>query len=250
MAIALYGEGCLDIALGRFLLTAIGVSDDNIQDEIGRGWRATIERAISPLRRFTEEADESSYSMPSRSIVFVDADADAYTRIVEIKEIIENSIHDALIAEIKPQPSTYDAPLGLHVRLKGYDNSITILLWAVRQGERVGGTVEDVLLAMLKEGYDCKLNISYEDLKKIIDCPSCPEKEHRFYATMRKLIVIAAVASCAGAGGTLATPIGSSAKYCGIPITRVLARMGKLRDTTVFNLYTSIIRKYLGLDPA
>ncbi len=254
MAVAIYGEGCLDIALGYHIVLHSSELDTRIiETDTRRGWQDTIGFVIRQLERFISNDGLS----PKRIIVFIDADYSLIGRLNEIRAILSSSKLSDLIElrEVYPEfnhnPEDLSYPLGLELSLKGrQDVNVLIVLWAVKKDNHdLSGTVEDVIRTMLFEAYGCSAIIHNSILGDLANCSECPNRASKMISTFEKLMTIVLLASCAGTG-TLVSVHGidsadSTSSHCGLPVLDALEKLDNLNSTSTFQRYSLLIRKFL-----
>ncbi len=253
-AVEIYGEGCLDIALGYYLVMYSSEHKTRITHTAPRrGWQNTIKFM---MRRLEQVANGDGIS-PSRIIIFIDADNSLTDRLNEIKRILKNSKISSLI-EIREVYSHFEQsqedlpyPPGLELSLKDRrDVNVLIILWAIKKDDNtLSGTVEDVIRMMLSEAYGCPVAIHSNKLGDIAGCSHCPNKVPKMISVIEKLTPIILLASCAGTGTLVSVhgidSIDAASSYCGLPVLDTLERLDKLKSTSVFQRYSLLIREFL-----
>ncbi len=231
-------EGCLDKLLALVILQNTSISSKDVRLPIGSrgsgGWRGALEYAIELLSK--EAIDVKNI------ILMIDADSSISTKRNHIEEYVNSrfSNNQVSVREIDEEIRSINMKIeGMKIIIRfGHGNvrNLGIIFWCGPKSRGYcTGTVEDVIIGVLKEIYGCKENECIS-----INCSSCPSKS-KFIQVYNKLIPIVGLVSCFKAG----TIVGFDDEVrCGIDVQSISEKI-KLNESEILSAYNRLLLRLI-----
>lgn len=223
-------EGCLDAAIATWLLRRAGLAA--VPEQVGGGWTGVVRSLI-----------RASLEGLGAPLGLVDADESADKRLEEIKALAKSCCPRLSVgAETVVEPSRGPPLLRLEVKEpSGRSGAGFLTLWCRDPWRGCnGGTVEDLLWAMMEEAWGCRPGGACA----VCDGERCPRKGWEM--RLQKMLPLAVLVGCAG--GSIVDASSLERRCCGVDVLGVLEdpeKGARLAATRAAGAYLRLLGEYL-----